>query len=181
MKQEQLSKALNQMDDDLIVEARQSKPNKMPSFTWPLIAAAALLAFTFLWTAWSQPVLVTQFQGRDITNVALDLGDLKNMPLPTKSGPDPSSDIRLNLQFNLSKAHFITANSGRITVWDDAGTLLLEEGLSLEATGSFNVDWMIDSNQTSPFNLTLERDGKFSTIELTQVSEDQWQIRKQNK
>ena len=180
MKQEQLAKALSEIDDDLIVEARQSKPNKMPSFTWPLIAAAAVLAFTFLWRTWSQPVLVTQFQGQDITNVAMDLGDLKNMPMPTKLGPDLSSDIRINLQFNLNKAHLITAKSGRITVWDSAGKLILEDGSSFEASGSFNVDWMIDPAQTSPFNLTLERNGKTSTIELTQVSDDQWQLRKQN-
>ena len=180
MKQEHLAKALSEIEDDLIVEARQSKPSKIPSFTWPLIAAAALLAFTFLWRTWSQPVLVTQFQGQDITTVALDLGDLKNMPMPMKSAPDLSSGIRLNLQFDLSKAHLITAKHGRITVWDKAGKLLLEEGSSLEATGSFNVDWMIDPTQTSPFHLVLEHEGKTSTIELTQVSDHQWQIRKQN-
>lgn len=181
MKQEHLAKALSEIEDDLVVEARQRRPKKRLLFNWPLIAAAALLAFTFLWRAWSQPVLVTQFQGQDITSVALDLGDLKNVPLPTKSGFSLSSNIRLNLQFNLRKTHLITATNGRITAWDEAGNILLEDGLSLEAKGTFNVDWMIDPTQTSPFHLILERDGKTSIIELTQVADDQWQIRKQNK
>ena len=180
MKREHLAKALSEIEDDFIVEARQTKANRILSFTWPLIAAVAILAFTFLWRTWSQPVLVTQFQGQDITTVALDLGDLKNMPMPAKSGPDLSSDIRLNLQFRLSRSHRITAKSGLITVFDETGTPLLEEGSYLQASGNLSVDWLIDPTETSPFQLIIERAGKTSTIELTQVSDDQWQIKQRN-
>lgn len=170
-----LAKALTEMDEEWIEEARQVRPSPWWRKAWPLTAAVAL-ALLFLWSSWTQPAVVARFQGQVLTATAFNLGDLSNLPSPATSGPRSFPGLTLPLRLELDEPRQVEAESGLLFARTDAGAVVLEDGTRFEAAGVVDLSWTIDPAQPGPFRLLISGDGDCLEILLTQTADGTWQL-----
>lgn len=169
IKQEILARAMDELDDSLLMEARETVPGKRPMAFYPVpfaaIAACLVLLLTGVMTRWQEnrnfPV--------SVCDVCISTGQCAELPLVSTAQQRTLMGMEIPLQIDTVDGHPVELSA-------ETGSVLLdmqgEEHQKLIISEACDVWWVVDPAQRDSFELTVCWDNREVHL-YAQVNPDQ--------